>query len=132
MKGSAMTELTPRQEKFAQEVASGKTQAEAYRLAYNVDKSKDSSIHVNASKLMSNTKIQQRVDEIRMPVIQAKRLTLENHLEDLKALRNMAIKEGKLSAAINAEIARGKAAGVAIDRVEVEHNIPEIRVRYID
>lgn len=127
-----MTELTPRQEKFAQEVASGKTQAEAYRLAYNVDKSKDSSIHVNASKLMSNTKIQQRVDRIRMPVIQAKRLTLETHLDDLKLLRNMAIKEGKLSAAINAEIARGKAAGVAIDRVEVEHNIPEIRVRYID
>ena len=127
-----MTELTPRQERFAQEVASGKTQAEAYRLAYKVDKSKDSSIHVNASKLMSNTKIQQRVDEIRTPIIQAKRLTLENHLDDLKLLRNMAIKEGKLSAAINAEIARGKAAGVAIDRLEVEHNIPEIRVRYID
>jgi len=127
-----MSDLTPKMERFAQEVASGKTQAEAYRIAYDVSGSKDSSIHVNASKLMSNTKIQQRVDEIRMPIIKAKQLTLETHLEDLKALRNMAIKDGKLSAAINAEIARGKAAGVAIDKVEVEHNIPEIRVRYID
>ena len=127
-----MSELTPKMEKFAQEVASGKTQAEAYRIAYDAANMGENTIYSKASILMARDDIRARVDEIRMPVIQSKRLTLENHLEDLKALRNMAIKDGKLSAAINAEIARGKAAGVAIDRVEVDHHIPEIRVRYID
>ena len=127
-----MSELTPKMERFAQEVASGKSQAEAYRIAYDAKNMGANTIHSKASILMADDRVRARVDEIRMPVIQSKRLTLENHLEDLKALRNMAIKEGKLSAAINAEIARGKAAGVAIERLEVEHNIPEIRVRYID
>jgi phage terminase small subunit len=130
--GDAMSDLTPKMERFAQEVASGKSQAEAYRIAYDAKNMGADTIHSKASILAKDDRIRARVDEIRMPIIKAKQLTLETHLEDLKALRNMAIKDGKLSAAINAEIARGKAAGVAIDKVEVEHNIPEIRVRYVD
>jgi phage terminase small subunit len=132
LKGITMSELTPKMERFAQEVASGKSQAEAYRTAYDAKNMGADTIHSKASILAKDDRIRARVDEIRMPIIKAKQLTLETHLEDLKALRNMAIKDGKLSAAINAEIARGKAAGVAIDKVEVEHHIPEIRVRYID
>jgi phage terminase small subunit len=127
-----MSDLTPKMERFAQEVASGKSQAEAYRTAYDAKNMGADTIHSKASILAKDDRVRARVDEIRMPIIKAKQLTLETHLEDLKALRNMAIKDGKLSAAINAEIARGKAAGVAIDKVEVEHNIPEIRVRYVD
>lgn len=127
-----MLELTSKQEKFAQEIASGKSQAEAYRTAYDAKNMSANTIHSKASILMSNDKVRARVDEIRTPVIAAKRLTLENHLDDLKILRNMAIKDGKLQAAISAEIARGKAAGVAVERLEVDHNISEIKVRYLD
>ena len=57
--------MTPKQEHFAQCIADGMTQADAYRTAYGADKMKDSSIHVNASKLMSDAKVAQRVAELK-------------------------------------------------------------------
>jgi phage terminase small subunit len=58
--------LTPQQEKFAQAVAGGKSQAEAYREAYPKSKNwKDAAVHTNASKLMSDTKVLLRVEELR-------------------------------------------------------------------
>lgn len=58
--------LTAQQEKFAQEVARGKSQADAYREAYPKSKRwKDAAVHTNASKLMSDTKVLLRVEELR-------------------------------------------------------------------
>ena len=57
--------LTVKQEAFAQAVASGKTQADAYRLAYNAENMKENSVWTNASKLMSDAKVAQRVEELR-------------------------------------------------------------------
>jgi phage terminase small subunit len=127
-----MSNLTPKMERFAQELASGKTQAEAYRLAYDAKNMGADTIHSKASILAKDDRIRARVEEIRLPIVKEKQLTLEAHLEDLKALRNMAIKDGKLSAAINAEIARGKAAGVHIEKSEIKFDIPVIQVRYVD
>lgn len=105
--------LTPKREKFAQCVASGMDQSAAYRQAFNVRAgSKPSSINVNASKMMSDAKVRQRVEELRAPIAEAAQITLESHLADLMTLRNLAAKEKQMSAAISAEIARGKAAGV--------------------
>lgn len=125
--------LTPKMEKFAEEVAAGKTQAEAYRIAYDAKNMGANTIHSKASILMADDRVRARVEEIRLPIIQAKQLTLDTHLDDLKALRNMAIKDGKFQAAISAEIARGKAAGVHIERSEVKiTDMPVIQVRYVD
>lgn len=61
--------LTPQQEKFAQAVASGKNQAEAYREAYPLSKKwKDASVHVKASELMANGKVSVRVREIQAAI----------------------------------------------------------------
>jgi hypothetical protein len=57
--------LTAKQEAFAQAVAGGMTQADAYRSAFSAENMKDSSIHVNASKLMSDAKVTQRVRELK-------------------------------------------------------------------
>jgi phage terminase small subunit len=62
--------LTPRQEKFCQEIVAGNTQSEAYRGAYKPKSPKRNSIHVNASKLMAKTKIRLRVEELRKPIVQ--------------------------------------------------------------
>lgn len=57
--------LTPRQERFAVEVASGKSQAEAYRIAYPKSlKWKDTAVWVQASVLMSNSNVSQRVKDL--------------------------------------------------------------------
>jgi len=57
--------LTAKQETFAAAVASGKTQADAYRLAYNADKQKDATLWSNASRLMADSKVAARVEDLR-------------------------------------------------------------------
>ena len=57
--------LTPKQEVFAQNVASGKTQADAYRAAYKSAKMKADTIYSRASELMADRKITGRVAAIR-------------------------------------------------------------------
>ena len=119
--------LTPKQEKFAQEVASGQSLADAYRAAFSVRPStKPESIWQAASKVMSNIKVSSRVDELRKVAAEAATLTLEGHLDDLKALRDAAAASGQLSAAISAEIARGKAAGVHVERSAVTVTTKEL------
>lgn len=111
--------LTPKQEKFAQGVASGMTQADAYRAAYPASlKWSENSVSCEASKLASNTKILQRVKELQAPVVEAAQMTLEGHLEKLKALRDAAIEKGDLGSAIKAEVKRGEASGYYKTRTE--------------
>jgi len=45
-------------------------------------------------------------------------VTLEHHLEALRKLRNIAVIKKQFSAAISAEIARGKAAGLYVEKCE--------------
>lgn len=53
--------LTPKQEKFAQAVASGMTQADAYRHAYNAENMADSTIWSRASELAADSKVSGRI-----------------------------------------------------------------------
>ncbi len=63
--------LTPKQEKFAQCVADGMSQADAYRVAFNVKKTtKPETTQANASRLMANGTISARVAELREKLTQ--------------------------------------------------------------
>jgi hypothetical protein len=74
---------------------------------------------------MADSNISARVDELRKPVAKKAQITLETHLEDLLKLRDMAASGNQYSAAITAEVARGKASGVHVERSEntgaIEH-----------
>jgi hypothetical protein len=62
---STSKSLTGKQRHFAQCVAAGMTQSDAYREAYNVAAStKASSVHEKASHLMAESKIRARVDAL--------------------------------------------------------------------
>lgn len=117
---SDSSRLTQKQEAFACAVASGMNQSDAYRSAFDVgENTKDSTVNVNASKLMSDAKIAQRVKELREPVARRIRITLESHLDDLLDLRKAATEAAQFSAAISAEIARAKAAGIQVDKMQI-------------
>lgn len=105
--------LTAKQERFAQLVAQGETQTDAYKKAFKPKTTNDKTIYPEASKIAANPKIRTRIEELRKPAVEAVQMTLEGHLRDLLVLRNMAVKAGNVNAAINAEVARGKASGVA-------------------
>lgn len=57
--------LTAKQEAFAQAIADGMTQADAYRTAYDAESMSDNAIYVEASKLIDNPNVAQRVKELK-------------------------------------------------------------------
>ena len=76
--------LTAKQEGFAQAVAGGMNQSDAYRSAYNAGKMKDSSINCNASQLMSDAKVAQRVSFLREELANRSLWTREQSVAVLK------------------------------------------------
>jgi hypothetical protein len=118
--------LTPKQEAFAQAIVTGINQSDAYRAAYKVRPgTKPVSINVAASKLMADANIALRVAKLRETVAKKSQITLETHLSDLLSLRDMAADGKQYSAAIAAEVARGKASGVHVEQSQntgaIEH-----------
>lgn len=118
-----MPGLTPKQEAFAMAVASGLTQADAYRSAYNASKMLPATVQNKAHVLMKNGEISARVRELRKPIAEKAQITLEGHLAELEALRIAAKKARQFSAAITAEIARGKASGVHVEQTKSEQTV---------
>jgi phage terminase small subunit len=115
-----MSDITPKQEAFAQAVASGKSQSDAYRSAYTVREStKAETVNQAASRLMADSNVSARVEELRKPVIEAAQITLASHLERLRALSAAAEAGNQYSAAIAAEVARGKASGLYVEKTEL-------------
>jgi phage terminase small subunit len=114
-----MQKLTPKQEKFAQSIASGMSQAAAYRESDNLKPTKSmDAIHIAASVLASDGRIVKRIAELRAPIIKKVGITLENHLNELQILRDLAKNDAKYGPAIQAEIARGKASGLHVEKHE--------------
>lgn len=60
-----MSKLTPKQEKFAQLYVSLGNASEAYRQSYDVDKSKPETVTENASRLLADSNVSARVEEIK-------------------------------------------------------------------
>ena len=111
--------LTSKQEKFAQCVASGMTQADAYRNSFDVrPTTKSESIIEKASFLMAQVNIKSRVAELRLPIVEKVGITLENHIARLQELSDKAEAAGQYSAAIKAEESRGKACGLYVERLQ--------------
>jgi hypothetical protein len=63
--------------------------------------------------------LQQGVAELRAPVIERAKMTMDNHLATLADLRDMATKAEQYSAAIRAEESRGKAVGFYTTKLDV-------------
>ena len=66
--------------------------------------------------MIANDNIVARLAELRAPVVKAAQVTLEGHLRDLNVLRDTAAEAGQYGAAITAEVNRGKAAGLYVER----------------
>jgi phage terminase small subunit len=78
--------LTPKQEKFVQGIIEGKSQADAYRSAYNAKKMTDKTIHEAASKLMADSKIATRVQELRERIATDNIMSAQQRMEWLTEL----------------------------------------------
>jgi phage terminase small subunit len=115
-----MSKLNERQEKFAQNVAKGlsKTQA-AIDAGYSPKNAGRAGIMMSGK---NHPKIQARINELQKRAANRVSLTLSSHLTDLKDIRDQALQNGSYSSAVAAEVARGKAAGLYVNKSELTIN----------
>ncbi len=104
--------LTMKQQSFCLAFLETGNASEAYRRSYNAGNMAEATIWRKAHDLVKNGNVAARLDEMRQQLAERAQVTLEKHLDDLKALRNKAETAEKFGPAIQAEIARGKAAGL--------------------
>jgi phage terminase small subunit len=106
-----------RHEIFVQEIAKGASGRDAYKTA-GFAVSSDNVADVNASRLLRDAKVQARLQELQQMAQARALLTLEDHIEQLKVLREQAKTNNQVSAAIAAEVKRGELMGYYIERRE--------------
>ena len=79
--------MTPKQHQFARAIVLGKSQADAYRAAYNTARMNDNSIRREASRLMDNPKVATTVVELQQKadaaVVQERIASREEMLQTL-------------------------------------------------
>lgn len=79
---------------------------------------------ITAAELRSPKKyplVAKYIGELREEVQKKYEVTFENHISELAKLREESRAKGAWSAAINAEVARGKAAGLYIDQKVIKY-----------
>lgn len=122
--------LTQRQGAFCLAYVETCNASEAYRRAYSTNAS-PKTINEKASRLLKEGKIGARIADLRAPAVEAARITHASHLQRLHALGGKAEAKGQFSAAIGAEVARGKVAGLYDEKPppEVPELTPEERMK---
>ena len=110
--------LTEMQMKFAHEVVSNEGRKNGFECARDAGYAEDSA-RVRASELQ-NPKVYplvvKYIGELREEYQRKYAVTFERHISELAKIRMEALKKGAWSAAVNAEVARGKAAGLYIEQ----------------
>ena len=79
----ADVKLTAKQELFAQCIADGMGQADAYRTAYDAEGMADSTIYPKASRMLSEGKVSARVNELKSQVVEKQLWTREMSVKGL-------------------------------------------------
>jgi len=79
----ADVKLTAKQEAFAQAIADGMGQADAYRMAYDAEGMKDNTVYPKASRMMNEGKIRARIDELKAQVVEKQLWTREMSVKGL-------------------------------------------------
>tara|TARA_A100001011_G_scaffold346360_1_gene382700 strand:- start:405 stop:980 length:576 start_codon:yes stop_codon:yes gene_type:complete len=137
--------LTEMQMKFAHLLVTNEGRLTGYECAKEAGYSEDRA-RVTASELQSPKKyplVVKYIGEIREEYQKKYAVTFERHMAELGKIRQEALKKGAWSAAVNAEVARGKAAGLYIEQkiirtgklddlseIELENRMKEIMDEY--
>ena len=110
--------LTEMQQKFAHELVSNEGRKYAYQCAidagYAKDRARQTSWELQHPK--HHPLVVKYIGEIRAEYQKKYAVTFERHISELGKIRIDALKKGAWSAAVNAEVARGKAAGLYVEQ----------------
>ena len=110
--------LTDIQKRFSELHVYHEGRKTPYECAVEAGYAEDSA-RVRASELRNPQRyplVVQYIGELREEIQQKYEVTFEKHIKELARLREEALKKGSFSSAVNAEIGRGKAAGLYIEQ----------------
>lgn len=115
-----LTELTPRQEQFAQAYVETGVGAQAYRQAYPRSRVwQPSAVHCAASKMLAIGKVSKRVEELNSEARRRNEVTVDSLTADFRDAIEFAKKCGNPSAVVSALVGLMKLHGLGIERKEV-------------
>ena len=110
--------LTEMQRKFANLLVSNEGRKYGYECAieagYEKDRARQTAYELQNPKLYPL--VVKYIGEIREEYQKKYEVTYEKHITELAKIREQALKKGAFSAASNAEVARGKAAGLYVEQ----------------
>ena len=110
--------LTEQQKKFAELLVYNEGRKTPTECAHEAGYA-EGSCHVRASELRNPNKFPlgvKYIGELRSEVQKKYEVSFERHITELGRIREEALAKGAFSAAANAEVARGKAAGLYIEQ----------------
>ena len=112
--------LTEMQQRFAQLLVYGNadgplTQTEAaIQAGYSPDRARQEGSELTNPRL--SPLVVKYIGELKEERLKKHEVTYDGHLAELDRIKKSALKKGSFSSAVNAEVSRGKAAGLYIDR----------------
>lgn len=106
--------LTIKQENFCLAYVETGNASEAYRRSYDVGEMLPASINSKAFELLENVKITDRIQELRKPIMERHKITVDDLLAELEEARQMGLKTEK--AGPMAQATMGKAKLLGLDR----------------
>jgi len=115
-----LPDLTESQYQFVLGLLAGKAATDAYREAYEAIGWTPNALAVEASRLKSNPKISLWLNRLKAQQAHEGAYTLQDHVEELDRLRDIAEQSGNIGAAVQAAQLKGKALGMYVDRYKDE------------
>lgn len=112
--------LDPTRERFVQEYHATGNASEALRRAKpNAKKWKDNVVHVKASEMLSEGKVQVRLHELQEDARKKHGVTIESLTIELEEARALAKSANQASAAVSATMGKAKLHGLVVDKNEL-------------
>lgn len=106
-----LPDLTEKEFAFVNKLFDGKSASDAYRFAYNCEKSSPNTIWVNASRLKASTKVSLWLAQMTKDRVEVGHRTIEVRVARMERLALIAEQSGNIGAAVKAEELVGKLDG---------------------
>ena len=131
LEADSLPELTAQQFGFVKGLLDGKSASDAYRGSYNCGKMQPNTIWAAASRLRADSNVAAWLSRARQAELGNAKITLDQHVQRLDRLQDLAISTGNIGAAVQAEQIIGKVLGHHVERFQDVTADPEKLLRDI-
>ena len=120
--------LTPKEQKFVDNIISGKNPTEAYKDAYDTTTTNPITIKTSAQKVLRKPYINHTIEERRKQQTEEINYTVKDNFNELDIGAKAAMSEGNFSAYVKAIELKGKLLGFYTEKKEVDVGLKAIQV----